>query len=173
VTDAKAQLMRFIEDIETQTTRPVDIEIDLDIDLDLIAVGWATIDFDRAIADLTTELGLPLGAFGPAADDVALGARCLMAPGALRGSRSPLDLVLLEPSTEGRLAATLARCDEGPAAAWLATADLGAATLAWRRAGRLASPRDGPLGPASLLLDGPIHGPHRFLVQRAPGTIAR
>jgi hypothetical protein len=117
---------------------------------------------------------VPSGAFGPAADDVALGARCLMAPGALRGSRSPLDLVLLEPSTEGRLAATLARCDEGPAVAWLGTADLPAATLAWRRAGTtLASPRDGPLGPASLLLDRPIHGPHRFLVQRAPGTIAR
>jgi hypothetical protein len=167
VTDAKAQLMRFIEDIE-ETARPVDI------DLDLIAVGWATIDFDRTIGDLTTELGLRSGAFGPAADDVALGARCLVASRALAGSPRPLDLVLLEPSTEGRLAATLARCDEGPAAAWLATGDLPAVTLAWRRAGTtLGSPRDGPLGHASLLLDKPIHGPHRFLVQRAAGTIAR
>jgi hypothetical protein len=167
VKDARAQLTRFVEDIETERAR-------VEIDLDLVAVGWATIDFDRAIADLSVELALPPGAFAAAADDVALGARCLVASGALAGSRGPLDLVLLEPSTEGRLAATLARSDEGPAAAWLATDDLPGATLAWRRAGTtVAAPRDGPLGRASLLLDTPIHGPHRFLVQRAAGTIAR
>jgi hypothetical protein len=168
VKDARAQLTRFIEDIESQMTAWVDIEIDLD----LVAVGWATIDFDRAIADLSVELGLPRGAFAAAAEDVALGARCLIASGALAGSRVPLDLVLLEPSTEGRLAATLARSDEGPAAAWFATDDLRAATLVWRHAGTtVAAQRDGPLGPASLLLDTPIHGPHRFLVQRAAGNI--
>jgi hypothetical protein len=161
-------LTRFIEDIENETTEPVHIEIHLD----LVAVGWATIDFDRAMADLSVELALPPGAFAAAADDVALGARCLVAPGALGGSRGPLDLVLLEPATEGRLAATLARSDEGPAAAWLATDDLPGATLAWRGAGTtVAAPRNGPFGPASLLLDTPIHGPHRFLVQRAAGNI--
>jgi hypothetical protein len=161
-------LTRFIEDIETRTTARVDIEIDLD----LVAVGWATIDFDRAIVDLSVTLGLQPGAFAAAADDVALGARCLVASGALAGSRVPLDLVLLEPSIEGRLAATLARSDEGPAAAWLATDDLRRATMAWRGAGTtVAAPRDGPFGPTSLLLDAPIHGPHRFLVQRAAGNI--
>ena len=169
MTASRSKLRAFIERIENQITG----RLDVNADLDLVAVGWATIDFDRALAELSADLRLPPGAFAAAADDVALGARCLVATGALAGSRGRLDLVLLEPSTEGRLAATLARSDEGPAAAWLATDDLPAATLTFRRAGTLvAAPRDGPFGPAALLLDTPIHGPHRFLVQRAAGTIA-
>jgi hypothetical protein len=138
-----------------------------------VAVGWATVELDRAASELTAELGLPAGAFSPAAADAALGARCRVAPGAIAGPGGDLALVLLEPSTEGRLAATLARSGEGPAAAWFTTDDETRASAALRDGGIVvAAPRDGPLGPARLILAGPVHGPHRFLVAHGPGTIA-
>jgi hypothetical protein len=67
----------------------------------------ATVDTERAIADLAPALG---DAWLDAGDDAILGARC---------RRMPLgrsDLVLAEPSTEGYAAACLARFGEGPIA---------------------------------------------------------
>jgi hypothetical protein len=96
--------------------------------------------------------------FLEAADSTVLGARCRIGHGVLEGG---LSLVLLEPATEGPLAASLARSDEGPVVAWLTAADPGVSVSAIR---------DGPLGPERLLLDGPIHGPYRLLVEPA-GTI--
>lgn len=125
-----------------------------------IAVGWATVETDRAASELTAALGLSADPFELAADSVTLGARCRIGHGILTGGRS---LVLLEPSTEGRLAASLARLGEGPAAVWLDAARLD---------DPLSAPRPGPFGPERLILGGPIHGPHRLLLGIEAGTIA-
>lgn len=133
-----------------------------------IALGWATVELERATVEFAAELGIPAGRFVGAAETFTLGARCRVAREALAVG---LSLVLLEPATEGRLAATLARLGEGPAVVWLAVADLAAATAGLRVAGIATSvERAGPFGAERLLLDGPIHGPHRLLVERA-GTI--
>lgn len=71
------------------------------LDPSLVARGWATVDLERTAAEL------PLATFQPAPDEEALGARALIA----RAGKAAL--VLLEPSTEGRLAAALARRGEG------------------------------------------------------------
>ncbi len=77
----------------------------------------------------------------------------------------------LEPNTEGRLAASLARHGEGPAAVWLAVGDLPAAVAGLRSTGVATSvEQPGPLGAERLLLDRSIHGLHRLVVER-PGTI--
>ena len=69
--------------------------------------------------------------------------------------------VLLEPDTEGRLAASLARHGEGFTAIWFG-----------RRAGApddlpegFGPPADGPLGPARLLLGGPPWGLNVLLLE--------
>lgn len=120
------------------------------------AVGWATVDLERAAA----ELG---GAFEPVAADELLGATAL----------SDGTLVLLEPSTEGRIAATLARHGEGPAAVYVrGPGDLDATILRARGLGAAVSRQaDGPLGRAALLLGGPAWGPHVVLIGSA--TIGR
>lgn len=70
-------------------------------------VVLATLDADRAAADLAPILG---AAWGSAGEDAVLGARCKVA----RLARTRL--VLAEPITEGYLAACLARFGEGPVA---------------------------------------------------------
>lgn len=125
----------------------------------IVAVGWATVESDRAAAELTAALGLPSDPFEPADDSIVLGARCRIGRGVLAVGRS---LVLLEPATEGRLAATLARLGEGPAVVWLGTAPSDAT---------LSAQRPGPFGFERLLLGGPVHGPHRLLVGDETGTI--
>jgi hypothetical protein len=133
-----------------------------------VAIGWATVELERAVAELGVALRWPAGRFAVAADDLLLGARCRVAFGSLPGG---LTLLVLEPSTEGRLAASLARSGEGPAAIWLTVADLPGAIDAARTPGAtLSSERAGPLGPERLLRGGSIHGPHRLLVG-LPGTI--
>ena len=126
-----------------------------------VAVGWATVELERAERELCAALGLSVDDFGPAASSIALGARCRIAPGALGDA---LALVLLEPDTEGRLAATLARLGEGPAVLWLVVE--GCNTTAAASATMTAAVRPGPLGPERLVLGGPIHGPHHLLVAR-------
>jgi hypothetical protein len=102
----------------------------------LVAVGWATVDIERTATDLqhpAADFGrrpadiertsvdpersaadlerasadLPGLAFGDPGEEPALGAR------ALRSRVGSIDLILLEPSTEGRLAGWLARNGEG------------------------------------------------------------
>ena len=119
------------------------------------ALGWATVELDRAARELGRRVP-GSGPFEPAPEDELLGARCLVGPlFDLGGGGLPsrhVRLVLLEPSTEGRLAATLARHGEGPAAAWLDR----------DRPPRMAVSRPalGPFGRERLLLGGPLHGPH-------------
>ena len=139
-----------------------------------VGVGWATVELERAERELCAALGLSVDDFGPAASSIALGARCRVAPGGLGDA---LALVLLEPDTEGRLAATLARLGEGPAVVWLVVegCDTTAAVSATAAASATmtAAVRPGPLGPERLVLGGPIHGPHHLLVALRVGADLR
>ena len=128
----------------------------------LVAVGWATVELERAVPQLAAALGVDPAIFVAAAESVALGARGLIATGILDGG---LSLVAIEPSTEGRTAAALARWDEGPVVAWYAATseDGPAADRHWH---------DGPVGPERLVTGDPLTGPHRLLVEVETGTIA-
>ena len=133
-----------------------------------IALGWATVDLDRAVEELGEALRLPTGRFVVAPDTRVLGARCRVADAILPDGSA---LAVLEPTTEGRLAAALARAGEGPAAIWLATAGArGPSPATTERDGPFSAKHDGPFGPERLLLGGPVHGPHRLVVV-PPGTI--
>jgi len=124
------------------------------------AIGWLTVDLDRAAAELAGALGMTPHGFIQAAESRLLGARCRVALGALSGRRSA---VILEPATEGRLAGALARRDEGPWVVWLvASAEREQAT---------SDPHAGPFGPERLILDGLRWGPFQLLAQREAGTI--
>jgi hypothetical protein len=141
----------------------------------LVGLGWATVELDRA----ETELDMWLGprADGPLEDEhLGAGVR-LRRGGGLPGAWT----VLLEPSTEGRAAATLARDGEGPCALYLRPAAgldpwLAAAVERGVTAG---AQRDGPFGRQVLLAGGPA-GPHLIVTEgRTPvsgppaaGTIA-
>jgi hypothetical protein len=133
----------------------------------VVGLGWATVDLERAVQELGGSLGIPAQRFTVAADAELLGARCRVASAALPDGSS---LVVLEPATEGRLAATLARLGEGPAVIWLvapeglAAGDSGTTIAA-------SSGRPGPFGQERLVLGGPPHGPHRLLVA-PPATIS-
>jgi hypothetical protein len=127
-----------------------------------IAVGWATVELDRAADELAADLAIEPDTFMPAPDSVALGARTRIGRAVLSGG---ISIAILEPSTEGRLVAILVRHDEGPAAIWFEADSAGAGEPP---AGRVV-PGDGPFGPERLIATGP---PDRFLVDRGPGTIA-
>jgi hypothetical protein len=136
-----------------------------------IAIGWATVELDRATVELAYALGLSGGedAFRSASRSAALGCACRVAAGALPNGGS---LVALEPDTEGRLAGTLARRGEGPSVAWLAPEQPAAALEALRAAGfTLRAEQDGPFGPERLIVGGATNGSHQLLVGRAAGTI--
>ncbi len=124
------------------------------------ALGWATVELDRAARELADDLGLAADAFVPVADSVALGARCRVAHQAIPGG---VALAILEPATEGRLAATLARLGEGPAAAWFVTDG----TLAAEEPAAAA----GPFGPERLMPGGAIRGLRWLLIGPEAGTI--
>lgn len=114
----------------------------------LLAIGWATVDLERSLADLGAA-----GTAGPEVAEPALGARARVVPA------GPVALVVLEPVTEGRLAAALARRGEGIAALWVG-GDPGPAA------------RPGALGrPARLLPHARPWGP--YLLVAAPETPGR
>jgi hypothetical protein len=125
--------------------------------VELLAVGWATVELDRAASEF------PMAAFEPAADDPLLGAFVWR-------SRGDGRLVLLEPNTEGPLVASLVRWGEGPAALYLDVPEATARSAhpAPAEPGALSAERIGPLGPSALLLGGPIAGPHMIVVRRRP-----
>jgi hypothetical protein len=131
--------------------------------VEVIAVVWATVDLDRAVA----EAGLPAEALP---DDELLGAavRLVRPPGA-----DPI--ALLEPTTEGRLAATLAKSGEGPAGHYVRATDGLASFVARATANGIGLKRAnrGPFGPSALVLGGPATGPHLIIVDRPAGTIDR
>jgi len=127
-----------------------------------IALGWATVELDRAASELAAELGISRAAFLPAVDSIVLGARCRVAYEVLPGGQP---LAILEPRTEGRLAALLARRGEGPAATWTRSAG--------PSAGRRGPAYPGPFGFERLEDDGPAYGPYPLLVEDETGTIDR
>lgn len=122
--------------------------------------GWATVEFDRA----QTSFGVMPEA---ATSRSQLGSHDQheVAPDELLGAgtrviRTPDDreVALLEPFTEGRLAAALARHGEGFVALYL-IADLEAAARA-RAAGLVLSAAGrGPFGTQRLVIGGPRWGP--------------
>ena len=123
-----------------------------------IAVGWATVELDRAAVELAAELDLSPDGFRAASASPVLGARCLVANALLPGR---LAFALMEPSTEGRLAASLARFAEGPAVVWLAEPRLSAGLTRGRASGdELPIAEVGPFGAERLILGGPRHGPY-------------
>jgi hypothetical protein len=126
----------------------------------VLAVIWATVDSERALADLGS-------AAVPLPDDALLGASVRL----LR----PADgdpVAVLEPNTEGRLAATLARNGEGPAGEYV-EAPTGLESLAEAAAREglaLTRSAEGPFGRSVLVLSAASAGPHLVLVecQRVP-----
>lgn len=128
------------------------IELPAEAD-EALAVGWATVELDRAAVELA-HLLQPGSTFREAPSSVTLGARCRVGSAAQPwGFR----IILLEPETEGRLAATLARAGEGWVASWYLDPGPGFR----RRHSSVARP--GPLGKERLLFEGP-EGAHRLLV---------
>jgi len=124
--------------------------------LPVIALGWATVDTERGAAELSDY-----GPFEPAAGEAILGARTVVGP----PGPGNLRVAIVEPNTEGRLAATLARHDEGPAVLWVAGAPQGDV--------RLSTPADGPFGRERLVLGGRLGGRHLIVAEAPAGTIER
>jgi hypothetical protein len=121
----------------------------------LLAVGVATVDLERPAVTAPSLAGaLP--------DDDLLGARAA-ATGDPR-------VVLLEPATEGRLAATLARHGEGPAALYLGVEPAILTAIRGRllAIGEQPLAGNGPYGPQLLASTRQAWGPHLLLVPRDP-----
>jgi hypothetical protein len=121
----------------------------------LVAVGLATVDRERFARDAGWDSE-------PLPPDELLGAFVERVPGTR--------LLLMEPSTEGRLAGLLARSGEGPAVVYLRTSigdleDSRAAVAAL--GGHPSRIAVGPFGPEFLLDAVARWGPHAMIV--APG----
>ena len=138
-----------------------------------VAVIWATVDLERVVHDL----GLESTRAAAAVDDPLLGGRALLltepvpeAAGAVVGGLAGSSrIVLAEPSTEGRLAAFLARHGEGPAGRYVGVA-LDPASIAHQAATAgisVSRPEVGPFGPGILVLDGRRGRPLLILVEVA------
>jgi hypothetical protein len=137
-----------------------------------LAVIWATVDLERALRDL----GLEPTRAAATVDDPLLGGRVLdlvepvpSAAGAVTGLTGARRIALAEPSTEGRLAAFLARHGEGPAGRYVGVAlDLAAIALRAAAAGIAVSrPEIGPFGREVIVLGGRLGSPHLILVEVA------
>lgn len=129
---------------------------------DRVVEGWATVELDRGereFAAALTATGLVDPGVEAAPDDEALGASCRL----LRDASGRVT-VLLEPNTEGLLAAALARHGEGSVVRYL-VADVDASARVRAAGFRSATEHAGPLGPQRLVLGGPRWGPFLVLVR--------
>jgi hypothetical protein len=154
--------------------------------LRLVGIGWGTVELERAAEELSGAFAaarLPAPDWAPATRDAHLGATAWVGAtgwfggeGAPRGLEQPEmpAIVLLEPDTEGRLAATLARFDEGVAAIYLeapaSASGPGAAAdgpYPFDPA-RVGAALPGPLGSGRMVLARPAWGPH-IVVVAPPG----
>jgi hypothetical protein len=132
----------------------------LGVRLRVIGRGVATVDLDQA--EERARATIAHRAITGAPDDVLLGARCRI----VIVHQGP-SLVLLEPNTEGRLAASLARYGQEPVVSYMTSVVQGddvvgsAATAGIP----LSPPTPGPLGVSRLVLGGPAWGPHVILVE--------
>ena len=119
----------------------------------ILAIGWATVELDRAAANFG-------GGFEQAPDDELLGAFARL--------RGPI--VILEPSTEGRLVATLRATERRPGGHLRrcpGPRPRGGLARGVEHGARFSRGATGPLGPSALLLGGPTWGPHVILVGSA------
>ena len=131
----------------------------------LAGVGWATVELDRATVELDPWLETAAdrpedGADGNPEPHLDARTRVRRSPG-LPGEA----LVLAEPTSEGRLAASLARDGEGPCTLYLEPVE---GLAAWRAGAAsrgivTSAVRRGPLGP-SVLVAGPPPGPHLVVI---------
>ncbi len=141
----------------------------------ILATIWATVDRERAASAAGADgRDLPgdehLGAFVTLVEqDVAQDV------GQVGAAQPPIALV--EPSTEGRLAAWLARNGEGPAGRYVGVGEGEAfdrLTSVAARVGIGFSPvAGGPFGPSRLVVGRPLTAPNLVLVDRRAGTIGR
>ena len=125
------------------------------VDLPVAGVGWATVELDRGVR----ELGA-VAPFTASARDANLGASARRSP---LTDRSRPAIVLLEPDTEGLLAATLARFGEGVLVVYLGPLDRADVD----DTPNLGPARTGPLGPARLVMGRPAWGPHALVLAGA------
>jgi hypothetical protein len=131
-------------------------------DVPLLAIALATVDRERMTGAID-----PPGEWRPVERDAWLGAAAWRRTAV--GGERPL-LLVLEPDTEGRLAAFLARWGEAVAAIYLLVPEKPEAGARETRA-----VRPGPLGPARLVpgVPGvPDWGPHVLLLERNPEPLA-
>ena len=130
-------------------------------------IGWATVELERAEVEVAEDWparhGLGVAHIDAAPGDQLLGASSRLVRFGDGPTSAARDVVLLEPSTEGRLAAALARFGEGGVALYL-IGDGGAPARARRAGFVLSSEADGPLGPERLVVVGPRWGPFLLLV---------
>ncbi len=138
-----------------------------------LAEIWATVELERALADLGhagdgdddsgPRPGPGPGAMATVVEDPLLGARVAVVA---TGEGSAL-IAVAEPSTEGRLAATLARHGEGLAGRYvLSPVRLEAVRVLAAAAGVTVSRAEyGPFGPSVLVVT-PVSGPYLILVYR-------
>lgn len=121
-------------------------------------MGWATVELDRAASGAAKAQDLP--------DDALLGARCrLVTFGVVER-----EVLLLEPATEGRIAASLARFGEGPIAEYLIVPHdrFGDLVRDAVEAGLvLSAEAAGPFGRQRLVVGGPPWGAHLCVAQSA------
>jgi len=147
-------------------TTVIDRLAQLGLTVEIAAIGWATVDAERTAGGADLQ---------PRPRDPHLGATASILVGSPRldAATGVPTVVLLEPDTEGRLAAMLARSGEGPAVLYLEVGADGlelARKAIRRRGGSSSVVLDGPFGRSTLLLGGPHSGPHLVLVEA--GTIA-
>jgi len=134
--------------------------------LETLATIVATVERERILAGL----GRPAEEAARATDDPHLGAAVVLVDDPSAGR-----LAVAEPTTEGRLAATLARHGEGPCGRYLtfpepAPPDALDAFRARAVAAGIALSRveNGPFGPSILVLTAPVTGPHLIVAERRP-----
>ena len=118
-----------------------------------VAAIHGTVDLERALDDLR----LPPSTVERAVRDDILGARAVVI------ERQPgMTVAVAEPTTEGRLAAALARQGEGQVGEYVAVPALDSLDDVRRRARELgiplSSPASGPFGVGVLVRGGPIGG---------------
>jgi hypothetical protein len=135
--------------------------------LRVAGIGWATVELERAAGDLAAAFaraGMPEPRWTPAPRDELLGAMAWVSREwwPAEGLEVPPAVVLLEPDTEGRLAATLARFGEGVGVAYLARAAAQSNVVSTR----LGLAAGGPLGAARLVLARPTWGPNLVVLDR-------
>ena len=121
-----------------------------------VGVGVATVDTDR----IASRMGWRIAQAG---HDLVLGAHVAAADASPGEAR----LVVLEPSREGRVAASLARLGEGPVALYLRSPAGLPAARDWvaGRGGKVTPIADGPFGRSFAIGGGPPWGPHLVIVE--------